>query len=517
MRKWMDRCFLGLLLSLLLLSSSHFVSATSSSLPTTGNSESDSSSRYRADAVTIMLPDVHAAASAAAVSVPSTMTEDFEGTWPAAGWSLRDQSVSDGGEYLWGKRDCHPRAGGFAAWATGGGSSGQVSACGAPYPRNAVTWALYGPFDLTSASGARVTYHLYGRTQGGTDCPDDMLFVGSSADGAEFLGGSFCGDYTTGDAGNGYHQLSFGLTSRLGEAQVWIAFLFASDRDTADIGFTIDNVELFTDYGPDPQFNLAWSSAEDDRAHGISWGDYDGDGDLDLAVATSSGSNRVYSNSEGTMSAEATWSSADSEDSTDVSWGDADGDGDLDLAVANWGAPTRLYRNEGGQLTSDPVWSSSETNYAYEVAWADSDGDGDYDLAVATWGPIRLYQNNGGQLSANAAWSSAEQDPTFGLAWGDYDGDGDPDLAAANGCDNDPTCQPNVLYRNDAGVLTASAVWQSDEEEFTTSMEWGDYDGDGDLDLAAGNGCDVSAQCYPNRVYRNSGGTLATSAAWSTA
>ena len=82
------------------------------------------------------------------------------------------------------------------------------------------------------------------------------------------------------------------------------------------------------------------------------------------------------------------------------------------------------------------------------------------------------------------------------MAWGDYDGDGDLDLAVGN------AYQPNRLYRNDGGALYASAVWSSAEADNTSSVAWGDYDGDGDLDLAVGN------LGQPNRLYRNEGGTL---------
>ena len=42
---------------------------------------------------------------------------------------------------------------------------------------------------------------------------------------------------------------------------------------------------------------------------------------------------------------------------------------------------------------------------------------------------------------------SAEADDTMSVAWGDYDGDGDLDLAVGN------DWQPNRLYRNDGGAL----------------------------------------------------------------
>ncbi|MBC8447193.1 MAG: VCBS repeat-containing protein [Chloroflexi bacterium] len=462
---------------------------------------------------TLSLP----AAAAQADLVPTNMSEDFEAAWPAAGWEVFDQSANDGGEYLWGKRDCHPHTGGYAGWSVGGGAQGSALACDAHYPHNARSWAIYGPFDLSTATSARLTFHLWGRSEGGSNCPYDFLFVGSSTDRTNFSGGSFCGDYAGGDAGNGYHRQALDLSHRCGESEVWVAFVFVSDGDTAEIGFTIDDVSLTAGLSTPPSLNLAWSSAEDDRAHSVAWGDYDGDGDLDLAVGTSSGPNRLYRNDRGTLTVSAVWSSSEADDTLDLAWGDVDGDGDLDLAAGNWGQPVRLYRNDEGALTTGAVWSSSGVNYAYSVAWGDYDGDGGLDLVVGNWGQNRLYRNDGGALTASAAWSSAEADPTFGVAWGDYDGDGDLDLAAGNACDTDPVCYPNRLYRNDGGVLTAGAVWNSSEADFTISVAWGDYDGDGDPDLAVGNGCDSDDDCYPNRLYRNDGGTLAPIAIWDSA
>ncbi len=177
-------------------------------------------------------------------SAPAGMPQDFEGAWPAVGWQLSDESGADGGEFLWGKRDCHPHTGSYAGWSVGGGAQGSLLSCSANYPDNANTWAIYGPFDLRSATSAVLTFHVYGRTAGAEGCPWDYLFVGSSVNGAEFAGGRYCGDWTSGADGAGYHRGTLNLAGRLGEAQVWIGFRFYSNGSVTDLGFTIDDVAL---------------------------------------------------------------------------------------------------------------------------------------------------------------------------------------------------------------------------------------------------------------------------------
>jgi hypothetical protein len=236
----------------------------------------------------------------------------------------------------------------------------------------------------------------------------------------------------------------------------------------------------------------------------VAWGDWDGDGDLDLAVGNFHAMgevNQVYGNDGGSFSL--AWeSTGDAKITSSAVWGDWDGDGDLDLAVGNGAVDhpevNQVYENEGGTLslawesTGDRVWTTS-------VAWGDWDGDGDLDLAAGNgdiYGELnQVYQNEGINLSL--AWeSTGDKRRTTSLAWGDWDGDGDLDLAVGN---HMYPSAVNQVYGNDGGNL--SLAWESvADERFTNSVAWGDWDGDGDLDLAVGN------RAYPgevNQVYEN--------------
>jgi hypothetical protein len=80
-----------------------------------------------------------------------------------------------------------------------------------------------------------------------------------------------------------------------------------------------------------------------------------------------------------------------------------------------------------------------------------------------------------------------------GAAWGDYDGDGDLDLYFAN-WDGE-----NKLLRNDAGTFVDATVAPLDDAGAGTGVAWGDYDNDGDLDLYVANSDGA------NKLFRNDG------------
>ncbi len=162
------------------------------------------------------------------------------------------------------------------------------------------------------------------------------------------------------------------------------------------------------------------------------------------------------------------------------------------------------------------------------LAWGDVNGDGLLDLAVGNAsqcpapgspdcqrGQNQVYLNAGSILNSTPDWVSEESDNTRDVAWGDYDGDGHLDLAVANAQDCVENDDDSVecwgeerVYRNIGGALPISATWSSQVADDSTSLAWGDVDNDGDLDLAVGN------RWQANTLYLNNSGRLGVVPVW---
>jgi len=215
----------------------------------------------------------------------------------------------------------------------------------------------------------------------------------------------------------------------------------------------------------------------------VAWNDCDNDGDLDLAVGNHSVPNQLFlNNGNGTYAAQDQFGTGAT---FAVVWGDYDNDGDRDMAVGRGtNQQNYLYVNNGnGTFTQQSQFGLNRT---CGLAWADFDLDGDLDMAVGNGilGGAQqnyLYVNNGnGTFTARAEFGVGQSDC---VVWGDFDNDGDPDLAVGNG--GFGYSEQNYLYVNNGnGTFTGRAEFGTRD---TASMAWGDFDGDGDLDMAVGN------------------------------
>jgi hypothetical protein len=252
---------------------------------------------------------------------------------------------------------------------------------------------------------------------------------------------------------------------------------------------------------------------------GTVWADIDGDGDQDCFAVNGFNNDKTWRNDGNVTFTDITAATGLANNAPTVTplWLDIENDGDMDLFIANGRTEQsgqevyfqdRLFRNDNGVFTNitTPSGIAAGEPSPYYDTWAaslcDYNHDGRTDIFVATYrlAPDRLYRNNGdGTFTEVSAPTGVIGVPTsvanyyghgMGSDWGDWDGDGDVDLAVGNLGHPDSRAQysnPSLLWRNDGGTQ-----WKFTNDakraglhffEMNAGMAFGDYDLDGDLDL----------------------------------
>ncbi|RKY89984.1 hypothetical protein DRQ09_00165 [candidate division KSB1 bacterium] len=205
---------------------------------------------------------------------------------------------------------------------------------------------------------------------------------------------------------------------------------------------------------------------------------------------------------------------------TNHTWGDYDNDGDLDLFVTYWGTAVNrnvrnlLFRNDGSYFTE--VWNSIDNgNYnSVYAAWADYDNDGDLDLYVVNfYEQDILYENRlipDGEgftnVTSSAGINIISEGYETSMAWGDYDGDGFVDIYLCK------YSAKNELYHNngDGSFSRITDVAKTGDIRDSNGAAWVDYDQDGFLDLYVVN------RDQDSKFYHNNGDGTFTDYSWNT-
>jgi len=221
-------------------------------------------------------------------------------------------------------------------------------------------------------------------------------------------------------------------------------------------------------------------------------GDFNRDGKLDLAIANGGDGTVTILLGDGT--GHFTYGSAPGVGYGPgaVAVGDFNGDGKLDLAVTSCGGDpycgsTGVVAILSGDGAGNFTLASSPPTgyYPQSVAVGDFNGDGKLDLAVASCGSDRFCGSPGavsillgdGTGNFTLASSPATGVDPWSVAVGDFNGDGNLDLAIANYHSN----TVSILLGDGTGNFTLASSPATGDEPYSVAV--GDFNGDSILDL----------------------------------
>ena len=198
-----------------------------------------------------------------------------------------------------------------------------------------------------------------------------------------------------------------------------------------------------------------------------------------------------------------------------TTWSDINNDGFLDFALSGFDEVSnsnisKLFKNNQDETFTELTNVVLPGTLYGKLKWADYNNDTyqDFVLTGLSSGFItEIWTNNGDETFTKS--SIALQKCWLGdVAWGDYDNDNFIDLFVTG--DNGGT-KYAILYKNNGdGTFTdAGGLFPGLSH---SSVEWADFDSDGDLDLfLAGTGDAMGTGEYFGVLFKNNSGVFAES------
>jgi len=256
--------------------------------------------------------------------------------------------------------------------------------------------------------------------------------------------------------------------------------------------------EVFDDFARQPLLPFKRSQA----GPGVAWFDLDGDGVSELFIGSGRGGSlagyRVKSGDqfELMLGFEKT---VLADDSTGLAgWISQSGRRELFVGVSGYeseGAAAAVLSVSltGGAAVISNRWAQPDLGRG-ALAMADVEGDGDLDVLTAGHivsgrypesTPLQMHRSAGEKLELDAANTRALAGAGLvnGAVWSDLDGDGFPELILA--CEWGPV----RVFKNSSGALReiTAALGLELLTGWWTGVTTGDFDGDGRMDIVAGN------------------------------
>jgi PKD repeat protein/predicted nucleotidyltransferase len=397
-------------------------------------------------------------------------------------------------------------------WKNGNGERRIVfckqGSSGTAFPSNNTTYTADPVFGSGDQIGTTGWYCIYSGRDDSTTVVGLSQGIAYSFQVFEYMGdtGSELFYRTTGEANPGIFssglfsdQNDLGLTGVYNSSVAWGDYDNDGDLDILISGLSTAPVsKIFRNNGNNTFTDQTGINLLGVQNSSASFADYDNDGDLDILLAGSAtGSipvSKIYRNNGNNSFAEQLSISLTGVTFSSTAWGDYDNDGDIDLLLTGQGAGStyiaKIYKNNGNGTFAEQNDISLVKISKGSVSWIDYDNDGDLDIFLtgnsalgSQASVLKIYQNAGSNVFTEQAGLVIKGVFSSSVAWGDYDNDSDMDLLLTGYYNDGSIHYISRIYRNNGDYTFALQSGITLEGVANSSVAWGDYDNDGDLDI----------------------------------